>query len=114
MNTHGTIGRPAPYGPRRHSQLIMNDSSTEAATRRRPADVRKARQEQNRTRKLQLIPEAMARSHMAERAREAESQRVAGRVVEAQRLARRSDRLQRRAERASQRARRALARAVMH
>ncbi|WP_175541220.1 hypothetical protein [Streptomyces aidingensis] len=59
------------------------------------------------------MPEAMARSRMAERAREAESQRLAYQLSLAARLERRSRRLQRRAERASRRARRALALAVM-
>ncbi|WP_097229782.1 hypothetical protein [Streptomyces zhaozhouensis] len=113
MSTHGTIGRPAPYGPRRHHQALVSEPHTETATSRRPVGRRQSRQEQNRTRKLQLIPEALARSHMEERAAEAMSQRMAGRLAEAQRQARRSDRLQRRAERASRRARRALARAVM-
>ncbi len=113
MSTHGTIGRPAPYGPRRHHHLSAIDPNTTAASGRRPVGPRQSRQEQNRTRKLQLIPEALARSHMEERTAEAMSQRMAGRLAEAQRQARRSDRLQRRAERASRRARRALARAVM-
>ncbi|KAB8171180.1 hypothetical protein FH609_000080 [Streptomyces sp. 3MP-14] len=113
MSTHGTIGRPAPYGPRRHHQLRAIDPRTEVAPSHRPVGRRQSRQEQNRTRKLQLIPEAMARSHMEERTREATSHRMAGRLADAQRQARRSERLQRRAERASRRARRALARAVM-
>ncbi|MGO4423145.1 hypothetical protein AB4Z54_31750, partial [Streptomyces sp. MCAF7] len=61
---------------------------------------------QNRTREMQLIPEALARAHMQERLREAESQRSAVRLAAARRM-------QRRAERASLRARRALAMAVM-
>jgi hypothetical protein len=69
--------------------------------------------QQNRTRTLQLIPEVMARSQMDERIREAESQRVAERLIIAVRLQRRSRRLHLRAERASRRARRAVARAVM-
>ncbi|NYE42822.1 hypothetical protein HEB29_003833 [Streptomyces fulvorobeus] len=62
---------------------------------------------QNRTREMQLIPEAMARAHMHDRLREAEAERQAVRLVAARRM-------QRRAERASLRARRALAMAVMH
>ncbi|MDT0265495.1 hypothetical protein RM844_04220 [Streptomyces sp. DSM 44915] len=114
MSTPGTIGRPAPYGPRRQHQLRAIDPNTTAASGRRPVGPRQSRQEQNRTRKLQLIPEALARSHMEQRSREAQSQWVADGLAEAQRQARRSARLQRRAERASQRARQALARAVMH
>lgn len=61
---------------------------------------------QNRTREMQLIPEAMARAHMHERLREAEAEQQAVRLVVARRM-------HRRAERASMRARRALAMAVM-
>ncbi len=62
---------------------------------------------QNRTREMQLIPEALARAHMHDRLREAEAERRAVRLASARRM-------QRRAERASLRARRALAMAVMH
>jgi hypothetical protein len=55
---------------------------------------------------MQLIPEALARAHMHEKLREAESERRAVRLATARRM-------QRRAERASLRARRALAMAVM-
>ncbi len=61
---------------------------------------------QNRTREMQLIPEALARAHMHDRLHEAEQERRAIRLVTARRM-------QRRAERASRRARRALAMAVM-
>jgi hypothetical protein len=61
---------------------------------------------QNRTREMQLIPEALARAHMHERLQEAERERQAVRLVTARRM-------QRRAERASRLARRALAMAVM-
>lgn len=61
---------------------------------------------QNRTRKMQLMPESLARAHMNSRLLEAESERRALRVLAARRL-------QNRAERASRRARRALAMAVM-
>ncbi|MDT0443210.1 hypothetical protein [Streptomyces johnsoniae] len=105
MSIPGTIGRPAQHGPERNPGLTVTTNDLAAA--RRP------RQEQNRTRQLHLIPEAMARSHMAERIYEAESQRAAGRFFRAQRMERKSRRLHRRAERASQRARRALAQAVM-
>lgn len=56
---------------------------------------------------MQLIPEAMARAHMADRMREVDVERRALRVVAARRM-------QRRAERVSLRARRALAMAVMN
>ena len=61
---------------------------------------------QNRTREMQLIPEALARAHMEQRLREAAAERPARRLVHARRM-------QRRAERASLRARRALAMVVM-
>ncbi|WP_200427870.1 hypothetical protein [Streptomyces sp. NE5-10] len=62
---------------------------------------------QNRTRDMQLIPEALARAHMHERRREADAERQAARLIAARRM-------QRRAERVSLRARRALAMAVMN
>ncbi|MCM1944360.1 MULTISPECIES: hypothetical protein [Streptomyces] len=62
---------------------------------------------QNRTRDMQLIPEALARAHMHERRREADAERQAVRLIAARRM-------QRRAERVSLRARRALAMAVMN
>ncbi|MCC3772671.1 hypothetical protein, partial [Streptomyces sp. UNOC14_S4] len=62
---------------------------------------------QNRNLEMQLIPEALARAHMDDRLRAAESERRAIRLAAARRM-------QRRAERASLRARRALAMAVMH
>ncbi|MDT0322696.1 hypothetical protein [Streptomyces millisiae] len=105
MSVPGTIGRPAAHGPRQDPDMTRPTEE--------PAAARSPRQKLNRTRKLHLIPEALARSHMAERAREAESQRAAGQLALANRLHRRSARLQRRAERASHRARRALAQAVM-
>ncbi|MDH6225092.1 MULTISPECIES: hypothetical protein [Streptomyces] len=108
MTGHRTIDAPHTHDPRK--QAPMKPSTHEPAgslpaTRDFPLtgapEVR-----QNRTREMQLIPEAMARAHMRERLREAEVARPALRVVAARRM-------QRRAERASMRARRALALAVM-
>ena len=107
MNTPGTIGRPAAHGPQRIDGIrALTARTTDLAA----VD---ASQDQNRTTELHLIPEALARSHMSERAREAESQRMSRQLAIADRLHRRSRRLQARAERASHRARRALAQAVM-
>ncbi|WP_438306884.1 hypothetical protein ACSHXN_44520 (plasmid) [Streptomyces sp. HUAS TT11] len=61
---------------------------------------------QNRTRQMQLIPEAVARAQMHERLLEAERARQAVRLAVARRM-------QRRAERASMRARRAALVAAM-
>ncbi|RKN47112.1 hypothetical protein [Streptomyces hoynatensis] len=113
MNVTGTIGRPAPHGPRRDTQMTPIPASAPTTGANDLTAAGRLRQEQNRTRKLQLIPEAMARSHMTDLSLEAESQRTARRVALAARMQRRSRRLQRRAERASRRARRALAQAVM-
>lgn len=76
-------------------------SATPAVTTTGANDTR-----QNRTREMQLIPEALARAHMDEQMRQAETERRASRLVAARRI-------QRRAERVSLRARRALALAVM-
>ena len=106
MNTAGTIDRPLTHDPKKQAPMkpstnepagsAIEDFTTTGATGSR----------QNRTREMQLIPEALARAHMHERLREAEVARPAARLVAARRM-------QRRAERASLRARRALAMAVM-
>ncbi|MFE0105698.1 hypothetical protein [Streptomyces sp. NPDC059009] len=107
MSTAGTIDRPLTHDPQKQAPMkaaatsepagsATSDFTTTGATDSR----------QNRTREMQLIPEAMARAHMHERLREAEADRPALRLVAARRM-------QRRAERASLRARRALAIAVM-
>ncbi|MCX4883451.1 MULTISPECIES: hypothetical protein [unclassified Streptomyces] len=106
MNTTGTIDRPLTNDPKKQAPMkpsaseptgsAIEDFTTTGAT-----DTR-----QNRTREMQLIPEALARAHMRERLHEAEQERRAVSLVAARRM-------QRRAERASMRARRALAIAVM-
>jgi hypothetical protein len=106
MNTAGTIDRPLTNDPQKQAPMKPSTdepagSATQDFTTTGAKDSR-----QNRTREMQLIPEAMARAHMDERLREAERERPAVRLVTARRM-------QRRAERASRRARRALAMAVM-
>ncbi|MER7789370.1 hypothetical protein [Streptomyces sp. NPDC097640] len=101
MNATGTIDRPATHDPMKQVPMTPSVSDTSARNTSGATESR-----QNRTREMQLIPEALARAHMRERLHEAESQRSALRLVAARRM-------QRRAERASLRARRALAMAVM-
>ncbi|GGY52039.1 hypothetical protein [Streptomyces djakartensis] len=106
MNTAGTIDRPLTHDPKKQAPMKPSTyepagSATQDVTTSGATDSR-----QNRTREMQLIPEAMARAHMHERLHEAERERQALRLVTARRM-------QRRAERASRRARRALAMAVM-
>ncbi|GAA2400962.1 hypothetical protein GCM10010420_29690 [Streptomyces glaucosporus] len=106
MRTAGTIDRPATHGPAlrpfpAREPLMTFNSDNHASNH---SDMAASRQ--NRTRDMQLIPEAMARAHMEQRMREAEAEQRVHRL----RVARR---MQRRAERASMRARRALALAVM-
>ncbi|MET8406881.1 hypothetical protein ABZV34_01970 [Streptomyces sp. NPDC005195] len=106
MNTAGTIDHPLTHDPKKQAPMkpsaseptgsVISDFTTTGANDSR----------ENRTREMQLIPEALARAHMHERLREAERERQAVRLVTARRM-------QRRAERASMRARRALAMAVM-
>ncbi|WP_426366008.1 hypothetical protein [Streptomyces sp. E-08] len=107
MSATGTIDRPLTHDPQK--QAPMTSSASEPAGSATPvfspAAAYTARQ--NRTREMQLIPEALARAHMHERHREADAERQAVRLVAARRM-------QRRAERVSLRARRALAMAVMH
>ncbi|MFJ9039447.1 hypothetical protein ACIRF8_22960 [Streptomyces sp. NPDC102406] len=106
MNTRGTIDRPMTHDPKK--QAPMKPSTSEPAGSAIPdfpmSDANDSRQ--NRTRQMQLIPEALARAHMHEQLRDAHAERQALRLVVARRM-------QRRAERASLRARRALAMAVM-
>jgi hypothetical protein len=106
MKTTGTIDRPLTHDPKK--QAPMKPSASEPAGSAIPdfttTDATDSRQ--NRTREMQLIPEALARAHMHERLRQADQERRAMRVATARRM-------QRRAERASMRARRALAMAVM-
>ncbi|MFJ4980939.1 hypothetical protein ACIP6X_37480 [Streptomyces coeruleorubidus] len=106
MNTAGTIDRPLTHDPKKQAPMKPSTyepagSATQDFTTTGAKDSR-----QNRTREMQLIPEAMARAHMHERLQEAERERPAVRLASARRM-------QRRAERASRRARRALAMAVM-
>ncbi|PZT68617.1 hypothetical protein DN402_12345 [Streptomyces sp. SW4] len=106
MNTAGTIDRPLTHDPTKQAPMKPSThepagSATEDFPTTGAIDSR-----QNRTREMQLIPEALARAHMRQRLHEAEQERRAGRLVTARRM-------QRRAERASMRARRALAMAVM-
>ncbi|MCX4408167.1 hypothetical protein ACFV8Z_23605 [Streptomyces sp. NPDC059837] len=107
MNTAGTIDRPLTHDPKK--QAPMKPSTSEPAGSAIPDFTTTGANDsrQNRTREMQLIPEALARAHMHERLHEADRERLAARLASARRM-------QRRAERASLRARRALAMAVMH
>lgn len=112
MNITGTIDRPHTHDPKKQAPMKRPSTETETSEPAGSAtpDVITTganASRQNRTREMQLIPEAMARAHMHERRLEAEQERPAQRLVTAKRM-------QRRAERASLRARRALALAVMH
>jgi hypothetical protein len=106
MNTTGTVDRPLTHDPKK--QAPMKPSTSEPTGSAIPDVTTTGANDsrQNRTREMQLIPEALARAHMHERLTEAERERQAVRLAVARRM-------QRRAERASLRARRALAMAVM-
>jgi hypothetical protein len=106
MNTAGTIDRPLTHDPKKQAPMKPSTheptgSATPDVTTTGATDSR-----QNRTREMQLIPEALARAHMHDRLHEAQRERRAMSLAAARRM-------QRRAERASMRARRALALAVM-
>ncbi|MEU9180075.1 hypothetical protein AB0C90_25140 [Streptomyces sp. NPDC048550] len=109
MTAIGTIDRPVTHDPLKQASMTAHTTSEQpycSAT----ADFITAgaiTSRQNRTREMQLIPEALARAHMDDRMREVDAERQALRLVAARRM-------QRRAERVSMRARRALAMAVMH
>jgi hypothetical protein len=106
MNITGTIDRPLTYDPTKQAPMKPSTHDIAGTTPEEftTSDAKDSRQ--NRTREMQLIPEALARAHMHDRLHEAERERRALRLVTARRM-------QRRAERASLRARRALAMAVM-
>ncbi|MEF9885237.1 MULTISPECIES: hypothetical protein [unclassified Streptomyces] len=107
MSATGTIDRPLTHDPQKQAPMTSSTSEPAgfATSVFSPSAAPVARQ--NRTREMQLAPEALARAHMHERQREADAERQAVRLVAARRM-------QRRAERVSLRARRALAMAVMH
>ncbi|WP_371617813.1 hypothetical protein [Streptomyces sp. NBC_00454] len=110
MTAHGTIDRPLTHDPLKQALMSPYATTSEQPHGSATADFITAgaiTSRQNRTREMQLIPEAMARAHMADRMREVDVERRALRVVAARRM-------QRRAERVSMRARRALAMAVMN
>jgi hypothetical protein len=101
----GTIDRPLTRDPSKQAQIFHSTEGTPpTGTFTRNPGATGSRQ--NRTREMQLIPEALARAHLRERLYEAESERLGRRLVQARRL-------QQRAERASLRARRAIALVVM-
>lgn len=106
MNTTGTIDRPLTNDPKKQAPMKPSTHDIAGTT---PEDFTTSGAKdsrQNRTREMQLIPEALARAHMHDRLQQAEQERRALRLATARRM-------QRRAERASMRARRALAMAGM-
>ncbi|MFD0416234.1 hypothetical protein [Streptomyces sp. NPDC127108] len=106
MSTAGTIDRPVTHDPKKQAPMKAPTSEPSGSATPDFTTTGATGSRQNRTREMQLIPEALARAHMHERLREAEEHRPAARLIAARRM-------QRRAERASLRARRALAIAVM-
>src|SRR4051794_37977385 len=102
MNIAGTIDRPLTHDPKKQAPMKPSTREPEGSATQDFTTSGATDSRQNRTREMQLIPEALARAHMHERLHEAEQERRALRLVTARRM-------QRRAERASMRARRALA-----
>lgn len=110
MTAIGTIDRPLTHDPLKQAPMSPHATTSEQPNGSATADfvtTGAITSRQNRTREMQLIPEALARAHMDDRLREVDAQRHAVRLVAARRM-------QRKAERVSLRARRALAMAVMH
>ncbi|WP_328396751.1 hypothetical protein OHS70_12485 [Streptomyces sp. NBC_00390] len=107
MTAIGTIDRPVTHDPQKQAPMTSSTSEPKGSAAPAFTTIGANTSRQNRTREMQLIPEALARAHMSERMREANAERQAQRLVAARRM-------QRRAERVSLRARRALAMAVMH
>lgn len=106
MNARGTIDHPLTHDPQKQAPMTSSPTEPEGSAIKAFSTKGAKDTRQNRTREMQLIPEALARAHMHERLREAEVHRQASHLIVARRM-------QRRAERASMRARRALAMAVM-
>ncbi|MEU6663249.1 hypothetical protein [Streptomyces sp. NPDC046821] len=108
MNARGTIDRPLTHDPQKQAPMTPSTSEPTGSALSDFTTTGAHESRQNRTREMQLIPEALARAHMQqqEQLRAAETERRAMRLMTARRM-------QRRAERASLRARRALAMAVM-
>ncbi|MFI7298007.1 hypothetical protein [Streptomyces sp. NPDC050121] len=106
MNTTGTIDRPLTQDPKKQAPMKPFTSEPAGSATEDISTTGAYDSRQNRTREMQLIPEALARAHMHDRLHEAERERRALRLATARRM-------QARAERASLRARRALAMAVM-
>ncbi|MEV7087176.1 hypothetical protein AB0O07_14955 [Streptomyces sp. NPDC093085] len=106
MNAAGTIDHPSTHDPQKQAPMTSSLSEPTGSATPLVSTMGANHSRQNRTREMQLIPEALARAHMNERMREADTERRAARLVAARRM-------QRRAERVSLRARRALAMAVM-
>ncbi|GGJ10513.1 hypothetical protein [Streptomyces brasiliensis] len=106
MNTAGTIDRPVTHDPKKQAPMKPSTSEPAGSATSDVTTTGATDSRQNRTREMQLIPEALARAHMHDRLQDAERERRAVRLATARRM-------QRRAERASLRARRALAMAVM-
>ncbi|MFE7134646.1 hypothetical protein ACFVIM_27675 [Streptomyces sp. NPDC057638] len=107
MNVIGTIDRPLTHDPKKQAPMPTSASEPSGSATPAVTTIGANASRQNRTREMQLIPEALARAHMRDRLREADVERRAIRLVTARRM-------QRRAERVSLRARRALAMAVMN
>ncbi|MFI1014033.1 hypothetical protein [Streptomyces sp. NPDC020965] len=107
MNVIGTIDRPLTHDPKKQAPMPTPTSEPSGSATPDVTTIGAHAARQNRTREMQLIPEALARAHMRDRMREADAERRAVRLVAARRM-------QRRAERVSMRARRALAMAVMN
>lgn len=72
MNTAGTIDRPLTYDPQKQAPMkpSTHDLAGTAPEDFTTSDAKDSRQ--NRTREMQLIPEALARAHMHDRLHEAE------------------------------------------
>ncbi|MFP3988065.1 hypothetical protein U9R90_11270 [Streptomyces sp. E11-3] len=107
MNAAGTIDRPHTHDPMKQAPMKPVSCEPVGSATPDPTNSGANASRQNRTREMQLQPEALARAHMHDQLRAAETERRALRLVTARRM-------QRRAERASLRARRALAMAVMN
>ncbi|WP_037933350.1 hypothetical protein, partial [Streptomyces sp. SPB78] len=80
MNITGTIDRPTTHNPQKQDPMNPTPAQPAGLALSEAARTGHLAGTENRTREMQLIPEALARAHMDERLREAEHQRPSARL----------------------------------
>ena len=87
MNTiAGTIDRPVTHDPKKQAPMKPSTSEPAGSATQDVTTTGANDSRQNRTREMQLIPEALARAHMHERLHHAEQERRAVSLAAARRM----------------------------